>query len=124
MVQCCDIEDYYKEGEFLRRWELIDGFPRCTVDALPIASLDPEDVSNQEVANATVREALQDLEAYEAALTLASQDEPVRLITLIDGDGQQSTMTNPDWTAWHAAKLAVQDVSAATLALHDLRGQQ
>jgi hypothetical protein len=122
MVRCCEIEDYYKGDEFLRRWELIDGFPRCTVDALPVASLDPEDVSNQETANAAVREALQGLEAYEVALILAGQEEPVRLITLIDGDGQQSTMTNPDWTAWEAARLAVQGVSASTLALYGLRG--
>tara|TARA_R110000751_G_scaffold16347_1_gene51785 strand:- start:1891 stop:2265 length:375 start_codon:yes stop_codon:yes gene_type:complete len=124
MVRCCDIEDYYKGGAFLRRWELVDGFPRCTVDALPVASLDPGDVGDQETANAAVRGALQDLEAYEAALMLASQEEPVRLVTMIDGDGTQSDMTNPDWTAWEAARLAVQGVSASTLALYELRGPQ
>ncbi len=121
MICCRDIEDYYKGGLYLRRWEMVDGFPRCTVDALPVASLDPGDVSTQETANAVVRDALEDLEAYQAALKLNGQEEPERLVLIGDGEGGTTEITNPAWTAWEEARLAVANVSAGTLALYELR---
>lgn len=121
MICCRDIEDYYKDGQYLRRWEMVDGFPRCTVDALPVASLDPGDVSAQETANAVVRDALEDLEAYQAALKLNGQEEPERLVLIGDGEGDTTEITNPAWTAWEEARLAVAAVSVGTLALYELR---
>lgn len=121
MVRCCDIEDYYKDGLFLRRWELVAGYPRCTVDALPVASLDPGDVSDQEVANAIVRGALEDLEAYETALRLSALDEPQRLVIQYDQNQNAVEVTNPVWTNWEASRQAVLAVSSEVVALYQMR---
>ncbi len=62
-----EIGDFYGAG-WLRRWVLVDGFPRCIEDAVR-----PDDVGEEVAAaiieaNAEVRAAVEAVEANEAAI--------------------------------------------------------
>ena len=121
MIRSMDIDDIYKAGQYLRQWLLVDGFPKCNVDAVPVADQDQADIDVPILANAAVRQSLSNLEWYEAAVKLQSQDEPQRLLDLVDIDGNKSQTTNPKWQAWEDARAIVAAVSDETLALILLR---
>lgn len=116
MIRSTDITDFYEDGRYLRRWSLVGGRARCVDDAYVVAATDGTLLAAQLTANAGLRATLAAVEAYEAALILAAQDEPPP--TVEDDDGP---LANPAWEAWSAAVALVGAADADTIGLADLR---
>lgn len=107
MIRAVEICDTYGDGRWLRRWSLVVGHARCVADAYEVAATDPAVLGAQVAANAEVRAAMAAVEAYEAALATATQDEP--------------PVGDPAREAWSAARAAVAAADPDTVALHQAR---
>lgn len=119
-MRAADITDH-TPGGFLRRWALLDGQARC-----PWTAVDPWRISDADAAailaaNATVRESIAAVTAYEDALHLLAGEEPPETIPGTDAEGNPVTVANPDRPAWVAAQAVVANVTAETLALANRR---
>lgn len=104
MIRSIEIMDTYADGRYLRRWSIVDGRARCLDDAHPMADTDPAVRDAQLAANAAVRTAIAAVEAYEAALALAGQEEP--------------PAHDPARADWESAVAVAAAADSATVALH------
>lgn len=117
MITSQDITDTYgtpADGLWLRRWDLRHGQPRCPLDAVP---LDDPTADAVRARNAAVRQAVEAVEAYEAAARLTAGLEPPETLTSAGLDGESITAQNPAWTAWQAALETLATASPRTRAL-------
>jgi hypothetical protein len=123
MVTAVDIlPDRYRSGRYLRRWTLVDGFPRCVEDALDTATASAADISAAEAGNVAVHDAVAAVEAYEAALALTTgREAPPALPSVPMPGGGSYTPPNPALDAWEAAQAVLGSVTPETLALAALR---
>jgi hypothetical protein len=123
MVTALDIlPDRYRSGRYLRRWTLVEGFPRCVEDALDTTMASAADISAAEAGNVAVHDAVAAVEAYEAALALtAGRTPPPALPSVPMPDGSTYTPPNPALDAWQAAQAVLGSVTPATVALADIR---
>jgi hypothetical protein len=125
MAKSEDIQDRYtnRHGEWLRVWTICDvsGQAHCVTDASLVADLTAQEVSDQEASNASVRAAIADVEAYEAALKLSAQDEPPATVIEYDDAGDPLEVANPAHAEWVAAGDTVAAVSPETLTLAQKR---
>jgi hypothetical protein len=123
MVTAVEIlPDRYRSGRYLRRWSLVDGYPRCIADALDTATATTEEVDAVEAGNIAVHDAVEAVEAYKAALGLTTgRTAPPALPDLIGFDGNTYTLPNPALDAWNAAQAVIAAVTPETLALAELR---
>jgi hypothetical protein len=123
MVTALDIlPDRYRSDRYLRRWTLVDGFPRCVEDALDTATASAADISAAEAGNVAVHDAVAAVEAYEAALALTTgRTPPPALASVPMPDGSTYTPPNPALDAWQAAQAVLGSVTPETLALAALR---
>lgn len=116
------LPDRYRSGRYLRRWSLVDGYPRCIEDALDTATATAEEVEGAEAGNIAVHAAIAPVEAYEAALALTTgRTPPPALPDLIGFDGNTCTRPNPALDAWNAAQAVIAAVTPETLELVELR---
>ena len=104
MIRSTEIIDTYADGRYLRRWSIVDGRARCLDDAYSMADTDPAVRDAQLAANAAVRTAIAAVEAYEAALALAGQEEP--------------PAHDPARADWESAVAVAAAADSATVALH------
>lgn len=107
-----EISDYAAGGR-LRRWMLVDGYPRCPYDAIDPAGL-PGEAGGILASNATVRSAVGAVEEYEAAARIAALPLPQESIGVDEGG---DPIVNPDYAVWLAATEIVANASGDTLAL-------
>jgi hypothetical protein len=123
MVTANDImPDRYRSGRYLRRWTLVEGFPRCVEDALDTTTASAGDIAEAEAANIAAHAAVAAVEAYEAALALtAGRTPPPALASVPMPDGGSYTPPNPALDAWQAAQAVLGSVTPETLALAALR---
>lgn len=123
MVTAVDIlPDRYRSGRYLRRWTLVDGFPRCVADALDTATASAADISAAEAGNVAVHDAVAAVEAYEAALALtAGRTAPPAFAGVPVPGGGSYAPPNPALDAWQAAQAVLGSVTPETLALAALR---
>ena len=123
MVTALDIlPDRYRSGRYLRRWTLVDGFPRCVEDALDTTTASAADISAAEAGNVAVHDAVAAVEAYEAALALTTgREAPPALQSVPMPGGGSYTPPNPALDAWQAAQAVLGCVTPETLALAALR---
>ena len=123
MVTALDIlPDRYRSGRYLRRWTLVEGFPRCVEDALDTTMASAADISAAEAGNMAVHDAVAAVEAYEAALMLtAGRTPPPALPSMPMPGGGSYTPPNPALDAWQAAQAELGSVTPETLALAELR---
>jgi hypothetical protein len=123
MVTAVDIlPDRYRSGRYLRRWALVDGFPRCVEDALDTTTASAADIVAAEAGNIAVHDAVAAVEAYEAALALTTgREAPPALASMPVPGGGSYTPPNPALDAWQAAQAVLGSVTPETLALAELR---
>ncbi len=115
MLRAEDMEDRYREGSLVRRWSIVAGQPRCVLAPLDVAVATDAEIAAAETGNALARAAIAALDAYEAALEIASQPEPPEYLP-----GEDAPV-NPAHAAWLVAVATVGAASAETLALHAAR---
>lgn len=123
MVMASEIlPDRYRSGRYLRRWSLVDGFPRCVLDAIDTTIATAEEVDATEAGNVAVHAAVEAVEVYEAAVALTtSRTQPLPLPVLTQLDGSPWTPPNPALDAWTAAEFVLASVTPETLELARLR---
>jgi hypothetical protein len=112
------IDDHYKDTPLLRRWRIVDGFPRCVDDAIPHDHPTAESVL---AANAEVRAQIAAVEAYEAALRLTAGDPPAETLVSADLNGDPVETPNPAFAAYADALALIAVATSETLALAALR---
>jgi hypothetical protein len=116
------LPDRYREGRYLRRWSLVDGHPRCVLDALDTTTATAEDIAEAEAGNVAVHGAVAAVEAYEAALALTTgREAPPALASIEMPDGGTYAPPNPALDAWQAAQAVLAAVTPETMALAELR---
>jgi hypothetical protein len=116
------LPDRYRAGRYLRRWSLVEGYPRCVEDALDTTTASAGDISAAEAGNVAVHDVVAAVEAYEAALMLtAGRTPPPALPSMPMPDGSSYTPPNPALDAWEAAQAVLGSVTPETLALAALR---
>ena len=118
MIRSTDIQpDTYKGGAYLRRWSISEasGQAVCVEDAYPTADTEQATLDAQSERNASIRQALADVEALEAARQVAEPDaETPRTVTVTDVDGNESTEPQAEWAAYDAAQATISDVTDLT----------
>jgi hypothetical protein len=116
------LPDRYRAGRYLRRWSLVEGYPRCVEDALDTTTASAGDISAAEAGNVAVHDVVAAVEAYEAALALtAGRTPPPALPSMPMPNGGSYTPPNPALDAWQAAQAVLGSVTPETLALAELR---
>ena len=65
VVRSDSVADYYKDGRYLRRWELLNGRPACIFDAFEVGKIPPLVREHQLKRNAEVRELSRIVEDFE-----------------------------------------------------------
>lgn len=123
MATAVDIlPDRYRAGRYLRRWSLVEGFPRCVLDALDTTTATAEDIAEAEAGNVATHAAVAAVEAYEAALALTTgREAPPALANIQMPDGATYAPPNPALDAWQAAQAVLAAVTPDTLAMAELR---
>lgn len=114
------LDDYTASG-LLRRWYLLEGQPRCPLDAVDPKALPSSTVSMILTSNALVRAKVEAVEAYEAAQRVFAGEEPEETIDGTDDDGDPIDLPNPAHAAWTAAADLIESASAETVALANRR---
>jgi hypothetical protein len=115
------LDDYTSRGQ-LRRWDLLDGQPRC-----PLNPVDPARISDADRAailaqNATVRAKVEAVEAYEAANRLRAGEPPERYEEVVEEEGGEPVRRETAaYKLWRDAGKVVDDATAETLALAAIR---
>ena len=116
------LPDRYRAGRYLRRWSLVEGFPRCVLDALDTTTATAEDIAEAEAGNVATHAAVAAVEAYEAALALTTgREAPPALASIQMPDGATYAPPNPALDAWQAAQAVLAAVTPDTLALAEVR---
>lgn len=116
------LPDRYREGRYLRRWSLVDGHPRCVLDALDTTTATADDIAEAEEGNVATHAAVATVEAYEAALALTTgREAPPALASVQIPDGGTFAPPNPALDAWQTAQALLAAVTPETLALAELR---
>ena len=135
--------DDMTSGGFVRRWTLIDGRPRCVLDAIPASAAGAVAALQR---NAAVRAMIAAVEALEAARAVTQPDNgAARLVPDPDwtGEGEAPLVANPAWAlaprmiesddgeatdprwlAWDGAQSTIAGASADVLALADWRAAE
>jgi hypothetical protein len=123
MVTALDIlPDRYRSGRYLRRWTLVEGFPRCVLDALDTTTATAEDIAEAEAGNVATHDAVAAVEPYEAALALTTgREAPPALASIQTPHGAFYAPPNPALDAWQAAQAVLGSVTPETMALADIR---
>lgn len=116
------MDDFYNGGAFLRRW-FIDGTGQavCPFDAVEVATTATADIDAILAANATVRERIEAVEAYEAAQRIRSGEQPPRDETYIDEAGEEQTRWSAAYHDWFDAGSVLDDATPETVALAEIR---
>lgn len=116
------LPDRYRSARYLRRWSLVDGYPRCVLDALDTTTATAGQIEEAEAGNVAVHAAIAPVEAYDAALALTTgRSAPPALPDLVGFDGNTYTRPNPALDAWNAAQAVIAAVTPETLALAQMR---
>lgn len=115
-------DTYGRSETWLRRWELVAGWPRCIDDAVPMNGPDADAVRNR---NERIRAEVVAVEAYETAQRMVAQveadDLPPATVTKSMAGGEAVEEANPRWTSYHNALTLVAEAGPVTLALALLR---
>ena len=117
MIRSTDIQpDTYKGGAFLRRWSISeDGQAVCVEDAYAIADTEQATLDAQTARNASIRQALADVEALEAARQVAEPDaETPRTVTVTDVEGNESEEPQAEWAKYDAAQAVIAGATELT----------
>lgn len=119
MLRADEIEDFYKDGGFLRVWSLACGHPRCLDNAIAPGEEGAEAVL---AANAAVRADVVAVTAYEEAARLVAaveaREEPLtETVTATGPDGEPVEAPNPAWLAYQDALATAAGASERTRAL-------
>lgn len=114
--------DRYRSGRYLRRWALVEGFPRCVEDALDTGTATAEEIAAVEASNAAIYAAMASLELYETALALTTgRIAPPPLLNVPGIDGETTSQPNPALAVWDSTQEVIAAVTPETLALVKLR---
>lgn len=116
-------DEYQSGGLWLRRWSLVEGWPRCVEDAVPA---DHPDAATIRADNARVREAVAAVLAYEAAQITVARVEAAGLpsetvMAPSPAGGEMVERANPAWVSYQAALATIAAADQTVLALALLR---
>lgn len=114
------ITDYTSRGA-LRRWMLVDGYPRCPYDAIEPYRLSPAEAAAILAANEAVRASVAAVEALEAARRVRAGEAPAQTIPGADENGDPAMVPNPAYQAWQAAGETIAGADEDTVALEAIR---
>jgi hypothetical protein len=123
MLRSGDMDDAYK-GRFVRRWELVNGQPRCPSDPLDVTTSSLADVGTQLAINRAVRQVVASAEAYEHAMLTAAGEVPVQWVPGSDVEGEPTLVENPAWGPYQTALATIASASPAVLHLVRTRAAQ
>ncbi|QCN98922.1 hypothetical protein D3093_26930 (plasmid) [Azospirillum argentinense] len=122
MLRSSDIlDDRYRRDRYLRLWELVDGLPRCRLDALDTSVASEQEIAAVEARNHHLAHRLAVVEAFEVAQAqlarmIALGSPPPETVPSFGPDGLPAAKPNPEWVAWQAALDTVQNADNLTRA--------
>ena len=110
MIRSTDIQpDTYKSGEYLRRWSISEnGQAVCVEDAYPVADTEQATLDAQTERNASIRQALADVEALDTARLVPEPEGDVpKTVTETDADGNETERPFQAWAEYDAAQVTI-----------------
>lgn len=114
----------YGGAQYLARWTLVGGHPRCPDAPLVLATADEQSIGGTLAINRAVAALAAAAEQYEAAARLRAGQAPDQWVHIGGDDGAPVTVENPAWAAWIAAGETLAGAGAELLHLVRTRADQ